>query len=666
MRRGARRRQMAAHAVAAGDASTAELFGARLKYDDSAWDRHRDAGARMSLPGVARRLPHLVGQSVRLAWAVDPFALVAVAVAEIGQGLTAAFGLVATNQVLVELLAGGPTPSRVRAALPALLFVGLMGVLGAGLAAASTVLTGRLEPQVERAADVRLLERVVRVEMATLEDPEFRSLLRSATLGTDAARYMVGNSVAVVNALLSLAAAGTVLTVLHPLLLPLLALIVVPQAVGTLRTARRAYRSIQGWLDNERQQDLLTNLMTAKENGQEVRVHGVGDYLLDHFVALARASEAEQTRLARAEAGTNLAASALSGMAAALTYGALGWLLTSGRVPLSTAGTAALAIRTGTAGLRQVVLYVTQLYQKALHYNDLLRVCAQAEAHAIPVGGGDVDRPPALIEAQGLTFTYPGRDTPAVRDVDLRIPAGSIVAFVGRNGSGKSTLAKLLSRLYEPQAGRILWDGVDTAELAPAALQHHVALIPQDFAQWPFTAGTNVRVGRPRRPADDLDLADVAASADATGVLAELPNGWATLLGREFEGGVGLSGGQWQRIADARARWRQATLLLFDEPTSALDPEAEVAAYDRIRALAGEGHTVVLITHRMASVRHADHIYVLDAGRVVESGSHDDLMSIQHGIYAAMFTIQSEQYTAARRTPRAKPPAAPHAEATLE
>lgn len=664
------RRDRAAEAIAEGVASGQELFGGNLEVDH-AYYRHNTAHLELTLLDTFRQLPRLVGQSVRLAWQADRSAMLAVAAAELGQGLTGAFSLLATNQVLVGLFAQGPTPDRVRNALPALIAVAISGALTALLHALSTVAAGRLEPKVERAAEVTLMTKVARVEMRTLEDGDFKRLLQSASWGTDASRRMIGHSVGIVNALISLAAACAVLTVLHPILLPLLILITLPQAWGAVRDARRRYRSTQAWIDHGRQQSELAWHLKDRNSAQEVRVHGVGAYLLHHYRRMAAAREAEETRLARAEAVTGLTSSSLSGLAALLTYSVLAWLVLSGRTDLAASGTAVLAIRTGTGGLSRLVNEVQSTYRQSLYLADYERACRLSDEHAIPEGGVPVKEFPDRITVENVTYTYPDREKPAIDGVSLTLKRGEIIALVGENGSGKTTLAKLIAGLYRPDSGRILWDETDDNALNRDDLFSQVALVSQSFTEWPFTAAANITIGRPRtspehpeprpdrNPAPripDPRLTSAAEYAEADTVIDELPKGWATLLDRSYVGGVALSGGQWQRLVLARARYRDAALIIADEPTSALDARSEIAAFAKIRSLADAGQTVILITHRLASTRLADHIYVLDHGRLTEHGTHQTLMQAD-GPYADMYTLQATQYAT---SPANENPQRPH------
>jgi ATP-binding cassette subfamily B protein/ATP-binding cassette subfamily C protein len=244
-----------------------------------------------------------------------------------------------------------------------------------------------------------------------------------------------------------------------------------------------------------------------------------------------------------------------------------------------------------------------------------------------------------VIRAENVWFTYPGADRPALRDVSVDIHAGEVVALVGENGSGKTTLAKILAGLYVPDEGEVCWDDTRLREVDLDRLRQNVAMIPQYYTHWPMTARHNIAMGREPY---DATIADAAAASGADDVIASLPYGYDTLLDRRFKDGHELSGGQWQRIAIARGFYRDAPLLICDEPTAALDARAEHALFERIRAHA-DGRTVLLITHRLASVRHADQVYVLDRGRLVEQGSPAELLAAG-GVFGELYGLQASAY----------------------
>jgi ATP-binding cassette subfamily B protein/ATP-binding cassette subfamily C protein len=330
---------------------------------------------------------------------------------------------------------------------------------------------------------------------------------------------------------------------------------------------------------------------------------------------------------------------ALGGLGTAIVYTALGLLLALGSVALAVAGTAVLAIRTGQSSLANLMFSTNRLYEEGLYFTDFLSFCEQARAL---IGRGRPEPAPSSflrITAEDVTFHYPGKDEPVLDHVSIHLDRGEVVALVGENGSGKTTLAKILAGLYEPETGRVRWDETDIAGIDPADLRRHIAVIAQDHTRWPLTVRENIAMGLDK---GEESLRAAAAVAGADTVIAELPHGYRTLLDRRFKDGQEPSGGQWQRIAIARGFYRDAPLLICDEPTAALDSRAEHALFERIRGHA-DGRTVLLITHRLASVRYADRIYVLDHGRVAEQGTHTDLMRL-NGIYADLYTLQADAY----------------------
>ncbi|GAA2725305.1 MULTISPECIES: ATP-binding cassette domain-containing protein [Streptomyces] len=644
------RRQDEGESSPQGSASERLLFGGPLLHD-ALWTRHKTAFFEMSLGAMAVRLPRLVAFTVRLAWRADRRSLWTVGAGELVRGVSQAVGLVAVNGVLAAVLAAGAIQQRVQAAVPSMVVAALTGIVGALATSASTSGTGRLEPKVERVATEMYLEHVIRVELAAIEDAEFHRLLDSAQYGASSARRMTSYCTGVVGSLVSFVAAGGVLTVLHPVLLPLLVLMTLPRSWASLRIARARYGSYLRWVQHARAGRLLSQTLLRTGPAPEIRVHDVGPFLLHHFREMSQASEAEQARLASRAARVRLLAAALTGAAAALTYAALGLLLVTGVMALSVAGTAVLAIRTGGQSLSALVLQVNNLYEEACYVSDLERLIEEAAARTIPVGGLPVPQRPSLIRFENVTFRYPvdqGVDAsqarPALKDVTLDVPLGRIVALVGENGSGKTTVSKLLAGLYEPDGGRVLWDGVDVRQLDRAQVFAKVALVSQDFHRWPFTCRMNVAIGRPARPLHEADLAAAAAYAGADEVVGQLPHGWDTLLSKGYKGGHEISGGQWQRLGLARARYRDADILVVDEPTSALDAKAELEVFEQIRKLADGGRTVVLITHRLASVRHADLVHVLEKGELRESGTFEELLARPGGVFRALYEMQRAQF----------------------
>ena len=347
-------------------------------------------------------------------------------------------------------------------------------------------------------------------------------------------------------------------------------------------------------------------------------------------------------RLVRRRTIQGVAGGTLTAVVSGGVLGLLIFFVSDGRVSLAGAGAAAAALILLGTQLQGLAAGMGQLYESALFIQDFNDFVQLAPGTSQFTGSA---LPPAQIgqiKVSHLTFTYPSRRQPSLVDVNLDIGPGQVVALVGENGSGKTTLAKLLAGLYPPQAGRITWDGQDVATMAITQVRGRVAVLFQDFVHYYLSARENIAMGRWKRADDAVAVAQAAARSGCDRFLEALPNGYDTYLGPQFFGGSDLSGGQWQRVALARAFFRDAELVILDEPTAALDPRAEAALFAAVRELFAD-RSVVLISHRFATVRLADHIYVLDEGRIVEDGGHDVLMA-RRGLYAELFTLQASAF----------------------
>ncbi|MEU4965556.1 MULTISPECIES: ABC transporter ATP-binding protein [Streptomyces] len=644
-RRGRRSARKAEGGVSAAER---ELFGGRLRWDD-AFVEHEGAVARLRFAQMAAALPRMVGVVLRAGWNADPRALAGVVTAQIGLGLTAAYGLVAVNGVLSKLFANGPAADKLQQAIPALAMLALVSVGTALLQAWSTAMSGRLEPQVERAVSTRYYRAVTQVEVAATEQPEIQRHLEAGRFGTDSARRMLSLSVSVANVVIGIVASAVVLASLHWALLPMLLVIALPKGWGAVRSARREHISRRHWIDHRRAVATLLQYLTLPHAAGEIRAHSAGSLLLRGYGEMSGLMETEQRRLARAQAHTDLAAGAFSGVAALGCYGMLWWLLTSGGLPIAVGGTAVVAMRASTGRLTSLVQQINLLYEEMLQLNDTEEATALAARHAIPRTGKPLPSPVRAIRVRDVSFTYPGATVPSLRSVDVSVRRGEVTALVGANGSGKSTLAKILAGLLLPSDGQVWWEGpaderVEVREADRADVFRSVGLLTQDFPNWQMTAAANIAIGAGDRPRDMARVKEAARAADVDGLIEGLPHGWDSIVFKGYERGVQLSGGQWQKVGNARSRYRDAPFLLVDEPTSALDPHAEIEAFERLRTLADSGVAVVLITHRLAATASADHIYVLDHGRVTEDGTHEQLMGRPGGLYQGMFEAQAAQY----------------------
>ena len=608
---------------------------------DRAWEVHdADLAAGRRFRGMTRRLPSLMYQVGKLAWQASHLDCAVTVSCDLVSGLLSAFGLLATTRVLTTLLDSGPTPARVRAALPALLFVLAVTVVQMALNLTAGWTENRLLPEVTRITERRLFAATTRVDLAAFDAPGFYdSLQRARDRGISEAARGVELAVGILTGVARLAAALSVLLVLSPVLLPLLAVAAAPDAWAAVRIAKMRYLTSYELAVSRRRKWILADLMADRRAAAEVRSFNMHGFLLRTYDTLAGYERGVRLALARRQSLVTLAGDVAAGIGLGLVYLALGILLSAGWIALPVAGTAALAIRSAVSSLARLLVSVNQCYESGLYFSDYLDFCAEAERNIPGPGSLAAPRSFRTIAASHVTFAYPGSSRNALTDVSIDIHQGEVVALVGENGSGKTTLAKLLAGLYEPSRGVIRWDGEPLVDVDREGLRERIAVIMQDYTRWPMTALENITMGSDR---DERLLAMATAAAGADRIIEALPEGGDTHLDRRFRGGTDLSGGQWQRVAIARGFYRNAALLICDEPTSALDARSEHALFDRVRAHA-EGRTVLLITHRLASVRQADYIYVLDHGRVVEQGSHERLMA-NAGLYADLYTLQASAY----------------------
>jgi ATP-binding cassette subfamily B protein len=390
----------------------------------------------------------------------------------------------------------------------------------------------------------------------------------------------------------------------------------------------------------ERRTWYLDWLLTATETAAEIRLFQLGGLFSGEFGELRAYLRNQRIAISARQARDRLFAALLSFLAA----GFIGvWILLQALAGSLTPGDLVLfyqALQQGLHLVRSLLGNATGIYASMLFLGNLfefleLETDVAAPAEPVPVPESIASG----IRFNGVSFRYPGSSTLAVDHLDLQLPAGRLTAIVGANGSGKTTLIKLLCRLYDPSDGSIELDGVDLRRFDPEALRRSITALLQDPAHFQDSFARNISLGDAASPPDRGRIIQAADAASASTIAASLPDGFDTLLGRAFDFGQELSAGQWQRLALARAFYRRAPLLILDEPTSAMDPWSEAAWLARFRALTA-GQTVLLITHRFTAARHADEIHVLDGGRIVESGAHDELLTL-NGRYANGWSSQA-------------------------
>ncbi|MFJ6788209.1 ATP-binding cassette domain-containing protein [Streptomyces angustmyceticus] len=614
--------------------------------EEAYWSVYDGAAAESTVREVLVRLPRIVRQIGRLAWQADRPATAAVVVLQLVSAAMSAFGLVASVAVLHELFGQGPTPDKVRNAVPQILlvvgFLSARALLEAGVAVAQA----RVTPKIRTALECDFLRLTAHVRLEVVDDADWHDdAYRASDRGLFYARQIVGQVVSLASALLGLVGTAGVLASLHPVLLPLLLLSVLPVGAAAVRTARAGFHSFKRWNALQRRVRVFSWLLLERDAAAELRSDTAQNAILDEHRRLTDRIAEEDTHLGVSSAVLTLGGRALGGVGTGVTYVALGAMLIAGWLPLAAGAGAVLAIQTGQTALTRFVDVAHLVYEHAMWVDDLLRF--QERCRGLQPRRSGVTAPTTVttLTLEDVGFTYPGKETPALCDVSMTLRGGETVAFVGVNGSGKSTCSRLIAGLYEAGRGTVRWDGTDVRDMDAESLQARVATVLQDPVHFPFSALANLTISRGTlTEADPQRARDAAVASGADRVIAGLPGTWEAVLSKRFRGGQELSAGQWAKIAVARGLYKNAPVLLLDEPTASMDPRAEHEVYQAV--LHGKrrpDQITVLISHRLASVVECDRIYVFDGGRITESGSHRALMELE-GAYAEMFTLQAAAY----------------------
>jgi ATP-binding cassette, subfamily B, bacterial len=490
----------------------------------------------------------------------------------------------------------------------------------------------------------RVLHVATRVDLRKFESARFYDRLQRVQASALTRPYQITSGlVATIGA--ALASIGLVVAValIYPALLPLLLIGGVPVLITSRRQSDLEFDFLVQQTQSLRLRTYLTWVQTGRDEAKEVRAFGLarnfGKRLETLYADYLRDLAQHLLRRSRLGALGSLGSAVLL----ALTLLLLVWLISAGRLGIAEAVAALVAIRLLAGQVQHGLSGVQAIFESGLFIDDLDGFLTLAPAAE---GGTRQGAPPAefhRIRTDAVSFSYPGRSQFALQAANIEINRGEVVALVGKNGSGKTTLAKVIAGLYEPGSGAVRWDGMDVRSFRPELFRQRVAIIFQDFVRYALSAEENIALARPNDEIDHAAIREAAKIADADSFLSVLPAGYQTPLSRRFAGGHELSGGQWQKVAIARAFYRRAPLVIIDEPTAALDARAEYELFSSLREVL-RGRTALIISHRFSTVRTADRIYVLDHGRVAEHGSHDELMALG-GQYAELFNLQASAYS---------------------
>ncbi|MFF3752535.1 ATP-binding cassette domain-containing protein [Streptomyces sp. NPDC002018] len=594
----------------------------------------------VSFRTLCAQLPSVLRRIARMSWEIDRRAVLLLLLCQLVTGVAAAVLLTATAGAMRPILAGGAVTDRLHEALPALLVVAGASALTRGASAVAMYAERRITPRLTTVTDTALVEAVCRVEAAAYAVDGFADRQEAAEMGVIRTHVMVTDAQRFLSALVRMVTAAGVLSVLNVLMLPLLLLAVLPAGVGAVLTARIDYEIHYANIADRNVRGMMRWWSTTPKYGDEVRANGMTDYLLYWYRSLSERVDRRTLAAAPRTLRIALVSSLAGGAFLVATWVALAWLAVTGRVALAVAATAVVAVQTTLAALSQVIMNGAAVFHTSLYLSDMQAFLDDAGDRASRRGERTVGAPVEEIRLEDVTYRYPGKNKPAVNGVSLTLRRGEILAVVGVNGSGKSTLTRLITGIYLADKGRVTWNGTDLAAVDPATVWARTGLVPQIFAQWPLRVRENVTLGQPRT----FDDGPVWKAVDAVGMreaVEELPDGLDTLLAKEVFGGAELSGGQWQRLACSRALYRRPALLILDEPTSQMDPRGEHRIFEEIKAIAADRITIV-VTHRLENTRIADHIVVMEQGRITEQGGYDDLVHAG-GTFAELLELSQDR-----------------------
>jgi ATP-binding cassette subfamily B protein len=540
----------------------------------------------------------------------------------------------------------GPTLS----AVGMIVFLALLQLIVFALSALLNTLRNISQQLLQNSVSMRIqlmvMEKAASLDLPFYEDPASYDLLRRAQNDSiNRPVLMIATAFGLLQTLLTLATMIVLLFGVSWILAVVVLLSPIPAFIADTRYGWRGYNIARWGSRLLRRMTYLVNLVTTDSFAKEVKLFGLGHYFIERYRMIATAFYDSQRSQVVRRYMTGFALGNISTIVTSLTYLYIALQAIAGRLSLGSLTAYTQAAVQVQNSIQSVLSGFSGMYEHNLYLNNLVELMAKEPF--MPVAASPVPVPQPMrgeIRFENVSFAYPGAENQALSNLSFTVNAGETLAVVGRNGAGKTTLFKLICRLYDPMEGRILIDGIDIKDFEPDELRRQIGAMFQDYVDYQATAAENIGLGHLPEIANRDAVVSASKQAGSDELISHLPEGYDTALGKWFDAGVNLSGGEWQKVALARAFMREdARILLLDEPTSALDAQAEYDLFERLRSLT-HGRTAVYISHRFSTVRRADRIVFLEHGRVVEEGTHEELIRL-NGRYARLFRMQAAAYT---------------------
>ena len=500
-----------------------------------------------------------------------------------------------------------------------------------------------LRAQLGQRVNVMILEKAITLELAQFEDSEFYDkLTRARREASSRPLSLVNRTFGLAQNLISLISYGVLLVQFSPWAVLVLVLAGLPSFIAETRFSGEAFTLFRWRSPETRMQIYLETVIAREDNVKEVKLFGLGPLLLDRYRKIFHRLYKADRSLAIRRDGWGFVLGLIGTMA---LYGAYAWIAVAAvasRITLGQMTMYLMLFRQGQSAVSASLSAIGGMYEDNLYLSTLYEYL-ETPAPQSTAGKTNGPSPNDGVRFESVCFTYPGSSRPTLTDINLHLPPGESLALVGENGSGKTTLIKLLTRLYTPDKGRILLDGMDLKNWDENTLRQRIGVIFQDFSRYQFLVGENIGAGDVRYFDDQQRWKEAADKGMANDFIADLPSGYDTQLGKWFKNGQELSGGQWQKIALSRAFMRtEADILVLDEPTAAMDAGAEARIFEHFQKLT-QNRIAILISHRFSTVRMASQIIVIENGQVIERGTHETLMDLD-GHYARLFSLQAAGY----------------------